>query len=99
MTENTMQFLTILGAVLGAFVFLWREINSRFDKVDARFDKVDARFDKVDARLDKVEGIVTGLNTRLALVESKMADLNTNVSYLMWHTQAIPPPKMIGEEK
>lgn len=102
MTTDIIYFLTILGCVLAAFIFIWREMSLRFDKVDAemrsrgteinsRFDKVDARFDKVDARLDKVEGIVTGLNTRMALVESKVTDLNTNINYLMWQSQHIPP--------
>lgn len=107
MSPETIQFLTVLGAILAAFVFLFREmkegrkeLSERIDKVEIklseRIDKVDERIDKVYERIEKLENTMAGLNTRMAVMESKMSDIGTNLAYLMWHNQT-PPIKQPQE--
>jgi archaellum component FlaC len=90
--------LWILGGGFGLMLVMWHSLNGRMDKMDSRMDKMDDRFDRIDDRFLNVEKEFSSLNTRLAVIESKIIDINTNVGYLMWHSQAIPSHKEVQEE-
>ena len=63
--EFILAWASILGAVLAAFAFLYREMreglkrqderfDERFDRQDKRFDRQDERFDRQDERFDSL---------------------------------------------
>jgi DNA anti-recombination protein RmuC len=72
----------------------FKSIDEHFEKIDERFNKMDERFNKMDERLNKMDERFNEefgqLNTRVAVIESRLSDISTNVTYLMWHHQAIP---------
>lgn len=75
MTMDNIQFITILGAILGSFIFLFREMK------DTR------RETKLEP--DEIKKDLQQLNTRVAVVESRLSDISTNVNHLMWHHQSL----------
>jgi predicted nucleic acid-binding Zn-ribbon protein len=101
--------LLAIGGLL--WVFNARS-DKKFDKLDAKIDKVDTRIDKLDAKIDRneakfnakldskidpLEKDLIQMNTRMAVIESRLSDISTNVTYLMWHNQAIPPKEELKE--
>lgn len=143
MTIETMEFLTLLTAIFGAFVFLFREIKEQKWEVHGEINtirgeikalsgeinslrheiktdietlrregkadlagfrlEVKEEFKNMAVRITQVENRLTGLaglETRIAVIESKLGDINTNISYLMWHAQTPPPPgkELHGEQ-
>jgi uncharacterized protein YaaN involved in tellurite resistance len=86
-----------------------QKTDSKIDKVDNKIDKVasdlNAKIDKVasdlnaklDTKIDPLEKDLIQMNTRIAVIESRLSDISTNVTYLMWHNQAIPPKEELKE--
>ena len=82
----------------------FEKVDERFEKVDERFEKIEGKIEtiikdlnslntKVVVLENKIEVIakdLNSLNTRTAVLESKMSDINTNVTHLLWHSQAHP---------
>ena len=64
--------VTILGTVLGAFVFLHREMRRGFDRVDQKFDRVDEKFNRVEEKLEVLGERLSGVDVRLARVEGHL---------------------------
>ena len=52
---------------------------------------------KLDSKIDPLEKDLIQMNTRMAVIETRLADISTNVTYLMWHNQAIPPKEELKE--
>jgi archaellum component FlaC len=73
------------------------KIDERFTKIDERFTKIDERFEKIDQRFNSIEKDLGQLNTRIAVVESRLSDISTNVTYLMWHHQAVSSKEEMKE--
>ena len=65
-------------------------VDNGFKSMDDKFKTVNERLDKIDSKIDNVEKDLQQLNTRMAVVESRLNDISINVSHLMWHSQAIP---------
>lgn len=59
---------TTVGAVLGAFGFLLREMRRGFDGHEARFDRQDARMDRFDEKLQQI----TELRVAMARIEGQL---------------------------
>lgn len=89
----------ILG---GIFAFLWNNLSKRMDDlglkldksvfdINGKIDRNEAKFNaKLDSKLDPIEKDLVQINTKIAVMESRLADISTNVTYLMWHQQALP---------
>ena len=65
--------VAVLGLGLAGLVYITRQLNRNFDRIDARFDRVDARFDRVDARFDRIEARMTRLEERMGNLEQAQA--------------------------
>lgn len=80
-----------------------RYSDTRFESIDARFEEQKKSFaiyaDKTDARLEKIESSIAGLNTRMAVVEAKLVDMNTNVMHLVWQNQSFSASQESRERK
>ena len=48
--------VTVLGTVLGAFGFLYREIRRKFDRQDQKFDRQDQKIDALQVGVARIEG-------------------------------------------
>jgi archaellum component FlaC len=75
----------------------FKSMDERFTKIDERFTKIDERFEKIDQRFNSIEKDLGQLNTRIAVVESRLSDISTNVTYLMWHHQAVSSKEEMKE--
>jgi uncharacterized coiled-coil DUF342 family protein len=74
------------------------EESKRIDELSAKIDRNSADYiAKLDAKIDPLEKDLIQMNTRIAVIESRLSDISTNVTYLMWHSQAIPPREEIKE--
>jgi chromosome segregation ATPase len=78
-----------------------KKIDDSSAKDDKKFGDLAAKVErseaKLNARLDTIEKDVIQINTKMAVMESRLSDIGTNVMYLMWHSQAIPPKEEVKE--
>ena len=47
--------VAVLGLGLAGVVYITRQLNRQFDRIDDRFDQVDARFDRLEGRMASME--------------------------------------------
>jgi outer membrane murein-binding lipoprotein Lpp len=74
------------------------KFNTKIDKLDNKIDKIASDLSaKLDAKIDPIEKNLIQMNTRMAVMESRLSDISTNVTHLMWHNQAIPPKEELKE--
>lgn len=78
---------TLLIAIMGGF---YNAINKKFEKINERIDKISDKCEKLNDKIDNQAKELQSINTRLAVLESKVGDLNTNVMHLMWQNQIHP---------
>ncbi len=84
------------GVFLGILALFYR-FGRNQERTDNNFRVIMDKINAMDNRLSSVEKDIQQLNTRTAVIESKIADISTNVSHLMWHNQSLPP-KEAGEQ-
>jgi hypothetical protein len=97
--------IIVLLAIAGMFWVFNGRLDKKFDKIDfkindlgkriedlsAKVDRNEANFNgKLDAKIDPIEKDIIQMNTRMAVMESRLSDISTNVTHLMWHSQAVP---------
>ena len=90
----------IFTALLALFYRFGRNqerIDNSFTALDNKFKAIDDKLSAMDTRLSNVEKDIQQLNTRMAVVESRLNDISNNVNHLMWHNQALPH-KEVKEE-
>lgn len=87
----------------GIFAFLWNNLSKRIDdlgtkldkntgEINAKIDRNEAKFNaKLDTKSDPLEKDLIQINTKLAVMESRLSDISTNVTHLLWHQQVVPP--------
>lgn len=68
--------LWVLSGGFGLMLVMWHFLNSHMERQDKKIDGIEK-----DLQL---------LNTKVAVIESKITDISSNVSYLMWHHQSLP---------
>jgi hypothetical protein len=86
------------GILGGIFIFLWNNLSKRIDDLSGKVDRNEVKFNaKLDSKIDPIEKDLIQINTRIAVIESRLGDISTNVTYLMWHQQAISPKEEIKE--
>jgi outer membrane murein-binding lipoprotein Lpp len=74
------------------------KFNAKIDKLDNKIDKVASDLNaKLDTKIDPLEKDLIQMNTRMAVIESRLSDISTNVTHLMWHNQAISPREELKE--
>ena len=74
------------------------DLNTKIDKLDNKTDKAVLDINaKLDSKIDPLEKDLIQMNTRMAVIESRLSDISTNVTHLMWHNQAIPPKEELKE--
>ncbi|MCY4061656.1 MAG: hypothetical protein OXG53_04745 [Chloroflexi bacterium] len=47
--------VAVLGLGLAGVVYITRQLNRQFDRIDDRFDKIDVRFDRLEERMVSAE--------------------------------------------
>ena len=67
--EFILAWVSILGAVLAAFGFLYREMRRGFTRVDERFARVDEQFDRQDEKFEGLRAVVVALEVSVARIE------------------------------
>ena len=78
------------------------ELNTKIDKIaselNTKIDRNEAKFNaKLDSKIDPLEKDLIQMNTRIAIIETRLSDISTNVTHLMWHNQAIHPKEELKE--
>ena len=72
--------------------------SKRLEDLAVKVDRNEAKFNaKLDTKIDPIEKDLVQISTKIAVIESRLADISTNVTYLMWHHQAVPPKDEIKE--
>ena len=90
--------IPMLLAIAGMFWVFNSRLDKKFDRIDislknldSKIDKnkteLDAKIDKNDDRLTSIEKEIGQLNTKMAVIESRLSDISTNVTHLMWQNQ------------
>ena len=68
------------------------DLGKRIDDQSKRIDDLSVKQDrsetKLNAKIDLIEKDLVQINTKMAVMESRLSDISTNVTYLMWHSQA-----------
>lgn len=77
----------------GKIIKLGIDVNSKIDRVQENIEKMR---EKLEAKIEPIEKDLIQINTRLAVMESRVADIATNVMHLMWQNQS-PPSKEVEE--
>lgn len=65
--------LWVLSGGFGLMLIMWHNLHSRSDKVEIKIEGIEKELQQ--------------LNTKVAVIESKLSDISANVSHLMWHNQ------------
>lgn len=99
---NTFEIIMALLAsgIFSALLALFYRFGRNQESIDRSFKAIDEKFKAVNDRLNKLDSMekdIQQLNTRMAVVESRLNDISTNVTHLMWHSQAFPH-KEVQEE-
>lgn len=68
--------LWVLSGGFGLMLVMWHFLNSHMERQDKK--------------IDGIEKDLQQLNTKVAVIESKITDISSNVSHLMWHHQSLP---------
>lgn len=54
--DNTQILMAMVGGLGCLMLWVWKNVDKRFDKVDNRFDKLDEKVTDIDRRLCRLEG-------------------------------------------
>ncbi|MCY3799586.1 MAG: hypothetical protein OXG84_17410 [Chloroflexi bacterium] len=65
--------VAVLGLGLAGVVYITRQLNRQFDRIDDRFKRVDNSFDRVNDRFDRVDARITRLEERMGSLEQWQA--------------------------
>lgn len=68
--------LWVLSGGFGLMLVMWHFINNHMEKQETK--------------VDNIQKDLQHINTKIAVMESKIADISSNVNHLMWHHQSIP---------
>lgn len=84
---NWQDILAIIIPLGGLLSWIYSRIDKRFDEMKLEINKI-----KTESATDikEIRSDLGILNTRIAVIESKLSDISTNVTHLMWHHQSLP---------
>lgn len=89
--QDILAVIIPLGALSG---WIYSRIDKRFDEIKSEMKEMRSEFTN-ETKL--IRNDISGLNTKVAVIESKLSDISTNVTHLMWHHQTLPQ-KEVREE-
>lgn len=90
--------IATLLAIAAMLWFFYSRLDKKFTQIDDKFKEVsetinrnEAKFSaRLDMKIDPIEKDLIQINTRIAVIESRLSDIGSNLSHLMWHQQALP---------
>jgi hypothetical protein len=64
------------------------------DKIESRLgsfeNKTDSKFNSLELKVGNIEKEIQQINTKLAVQESQIRAIDSNVTHLLWHNQTLP---------